>query len=149
MNNIIGIDVGQNGAAVMICENSWIDVFRFKNATETDICNFLQEHSATFRDDIFVYLEQVHSMPKQGVASCFDFGKSYGFITGCLTALQMPFELVTPQKWQKALNCQTKGDKNITKSKAQQLFPNRKWTHADADAVLIAEYGRRKQKGVL
>jgi hypothetical protein len=37
----------------------------------------------------------------------------------------------------------TKGDKNITKRKAQELFPEIKITHAIADSLLIAEYGRR------
>ena len=37
----------------------------------------------------------------------------------------------------------SKGDKNVTKSRAQELFPELKITHAIADALLIAEYGRR------
>jgi hypothetical protein len=37
----------------------------------------------------------------------------------------------------------SKGDKNVTKRRAQQLFPQLKVTHAIADALLIAEYGRR------
>jgi hypothetical protein len=41
------------------------------------------------------------------------------------------------------MSCLTKGDKNVTKSRAQELFPEVKVTHAIADALLIAEYGRR------
>jgi hypothetical protein len=36
----------------------------------------------------------------------------------------------------------TKGNKNITKQKAQELFPGIKVTHAIADALLIATYGK-------
>jgi hypothetical protein len=43
--------------------------------------------------------------------------------------------------WQKALGCLTKGDKNITKRKAQEMFPGIKVTHATADSLLIAHYG--------
>jgi len=45
--------------------------------------------------------------------------------------------------WQKALGCMTKGDKNITKRLASELFPAIKCTHTVSDALLIAEYGRR------
>lgn len=81
-------------------------------------------------------------MPKQGVASSFKFGRSYGFLIGLLTGLRIPYEFVTPQKWQKAMGCLTHGDKNISKAAAQRRWPNEKWTHATADAGLIAEYGR-------
>ena len=46
-------------------------------------------------------------------------------------------------RWQKYLGCLTKGDKNVSKAKAQELFPDLKITHAIADSLLIAEYGRR------
>jgi hypothetical protein len=39
----------------------------------------------------------------------------------------------------------TKGDKNVSKRKAQELFPQLKITHATADALLLAEFGRRAQ----
>lgn len=42
------------------------------------------------------------------------------------------------------MGCLTKGDKNISKARAQQLFPTAKITHATADALLLAEW-RRKQ----
>ncbi len=43
----------------------------------------------------------------------------------------------------KTLDCMTGGDKNVTKRKAQELFPEIKVTHAIADALLIGEYARR------
>jgi Holliday junction resolvasome RuvABC endonuclease subunit len=82
-------------------------------------------------------------MPRQGVSSTFKFGTSYGFLRGVLVALEVPFEAVTPAKWQRSMSCLTKGDKNVTKARAQELFPEVKVTHAIADALLIAEYGRR------
>ncbi len=82
-------------------------------------------------------------MPKQGVTSSFTFGKNYGFLIGLLTAIQIPFKFVTPQQWQKGMQCLTKGDKNVSKSAAQRLWPKVKVTHAIADSMLIAEYGRK------
>lgn len=91
-------------------------------------------------------LEKVHSMPGQGVASSFKFGQGFGHLEMALTAAKIPFTYVTPQKWQKELGCLTGGDKNISKARAQQLFPHIKCTHALSDALLIAEYCRRTIK---
>ena len=96
-----------------------------------------------FNHKCIAMIEKVHSMPKQGVKSSFTFGQGYGFLLGCLTALEIPFEYVTPQKWQRYLGCLSKGDKNVTKQKAQELFPHLEITHATADALLIGEYLKR------
>jgi hypothetical protein len=41
------------------------------------------------------------------------------------------------------MGCLTRGDKNVSKAKAQQLFPTMKITHAVADALLLAAYAQR------
>jgi len=51
---------------------------------------------------------------------------------------------VAPMFWQAKLECLTGGNKNISKNKAKELWPETRWTHAIADAALIAEYGRRR-----
>lgn len=144
--HIIGIDPGKNGAMAVIDTNitansGVIDVKKFSNATESEICDFFRVYAE--QKISFAYIEKVHTMPKQGIVSAFTFGKNFGFLIGCLTCLKIPFEFVSPQKWQKDLGCLSKGDKNVTKTKAQQLFPNIKCTHSDSDALLIAEFGRR------
>ena len=85
----------------------------------------------------------------QGATGTFTFAQGYGFIRGVLITIGIPFEDVTPQAWQKTLGCLTRGDKNVSKAKAQQLFPQLpRITHAIADALLIAEYGRRIRSGL-
>ena len=142
---IIGIDPGADGAATLSRPDRSIDVFRFKNKTKMDILECFEEWQTEWTDNrmCLCYLEKVHSMPGQGVSSTFKFGKGWGVLIGLLTALRIPYELVTPNKWQKYLGCQSKGDKNATKNKAQQLFPNIKIVHGNADSILIAEYGKR------
>jgi crossover junction endodeoxyribonuclease RuvC len=151
---IIGIDPGKSGAVVIMSgvEGKVFDVFEFKKFTHQDIAFMLKNYAHGVSidpmqpiEDAKAYIEKVHSMPKQGVASSFKFGYEYGVMIGMLRAIGIPFEEVTPQKWQKAMGCMTKGDKNVTKRKAQDLFgdKNRTITHATADAHLIAEYGRR------
>jgi hypothetical protein len=90
------------------------------------------------------YIEQVHSSPQMGVKSAFTFGNGFGHLEMALTAAGIPFTRVRPQVWQKELGCLTKGDKNITKRKAQELFPSIKATHATSDALLIAHYGTKQ-----
>ena len=90
------------------------------------------------------YIEAVHSSPQMGVKSAFTFGQGLGRLEMALTAAGISFERVRPQEWQKAMKCMSGGNKNVTKAKAQELFPSLKITHATADALLIAEYGRQK-----
>ncbi len=137
----LGLDPGKSGG-ISVHTDEYVNAFAFTNQTPKDICQIIR---ACSRGDCgcFAAIEKVHSMPKQGVASSFTFGKGYGFLLGCLTALEIPFEYVTPQKWQRYLGCLSKGDKNVTKQKAQELFPHLKITHATADALLIGEYLKR------
>jgi crossover junction endodeoxyribonuclease RuvC len=86
-------------------------------------------------------LERVASRPGQGAPGLFKFGTSFGELKMGLVASGVRYELVTPSVWQGKLKCRTKGDKNITKAKAQQLWPKLKITHAYADALLLAYYG--------
>jgi hypothetical protein len=37
------------------------------------------------------------------------------------------------------MKCRTGGDKNISKARAQELFPRVKVTHKNADALLLAK----------
>lgn len=138
MKTIIGIDPGKSGGIAWIAEGQTEPLAVKMPESVHELADVLRG-----LEGAKCYLEKVHAMPKQGVTSCFTFGKGLGNIEGVLAALKIPFEWVTPQKWQKALTCMSAGDKNVTKHKACELFPHTKWTHATADAALICEYGRR------
>lgn len=92
-----------------------------------------------------VTLEQVGGFigKAQTGASMFSFGRSYGELHGALTALNIPYTLLTPQAWQKALQLgNSKGMtktswKGFLKSRACEIYPGTKITLATADAVLI------------
>jgi len=149
---IIGIDPGVNGAIAWIndgkpcvekmpdtLQDLWEliqDIRRCEMATP----RFPNEHGCQ------AYLEQVHSSPQMGVKSAFTFGNGFGHLEMALTAAGIPFARIRPQVWQKELGCLTKGDKNVSKRKAQELFPSMKVTHATADALLIAKYGTQQTK---
>lgn len=140
---ILSIDPGASGGVAVHKDNKLIGYAKF--TTENDIAQFISEYPIDY-----AYLEEVHAMPGQGVTSMFNFGANVGFYRGVLLALKIPFETVRPQKWQKEMRCMTKGDKNISKARAQELYPEVKMTHALADAILIGAYGCRtcwKNKG--
>ena len=143
----LGLDPGKSGG-ISIHRGDIVEAIGFTNKTPMDIHHLIRSCKYINREDVvdvncIAMIEKVHSMPKQGVASSFTFGQGYGFLLGCLTALEIPFEYITPQKWQRYLGCLSKGDKNVTKQKAQELFPRLKSTHAIADALLIGEYLER------
>jgi len=138
---VVGIDPGKDGG-IAIASTQTIVAYKMPQ-TERDIFDLLKDEVLPDETPV-VFLEKVHSMPGQGVSSSFSFGRGYGFLRGVITALRYPLHEVTPQKWQKALGCLSRGDKNVTKGKAQQLFPQLKITHLTADALLIMEYGRRQ-----
>jgi hypothetical protein len=71
----------------------------------------------------FAVLEHAQAFPKMGVSSAFNYGRGYGAIQMALAAAGIPFDIVVPRKWQAALGCLTRGDKNVSKRRAEQLFP--------------------------
>lgn len=147
--NYIGIDPGQSGGIAILSNKN--EVIKMPS-TEKDIWEWFDFH----KNNCFAIIEKVHSMPGQGVASTFKFGKGYGGLRMALIAAGIPFDEVTPRMWQKSLGITSKAKtesktefKNRLKAKAQQLFPQIKMTLSICDALLIAEYNRRKQKGIL
>lgn len=146
---ILGIDPGLSGGLALIGYTD--DVYHDgvcstakMPETERDLWEALQDMGTIG----YAYIEKVSAMPKQGVSSTFKFGQNYGMLRGMLVALGVPFEAVAPGVWQRSLGCLSHGNKNITKAKAQELYPKLKITHATADALLIATYGlRRKEAG--
>jgi len=143
MSTIVGIDPGWSGGVAQIGGPD-PKAKGFTRMTETDIVETLEGYLC-FAD--VCYIEKVHSAPKQGVRSVFKFGHVYGLLRGVILSSRVRVREVSPQKWQRYLGCLTKGDKNVTKSMAQRLFPCLKITHATADALLIAEYGARITEG--
>jgi len=104
------------------------------------------------RTDVLAVLEHVHSMPKQGIASSFCFGEGKGMWEGILASLEISMELVSPQRWKKAIMADQGKEKSAARFKAMQLFPSMaeqlKLVKHDgrAEALLMAEYGRRLRK---
>jgi Holliday junction resolvasome RuvABC endonuclease subunit len=147
MNIYIGIDPGINGGIAVIHSNSAV-AYKMPQ-TNSDLWELILEIKEISKIEelhIKCCLEAVSSSPQMGVCSAFTFGQGFGHLEMALTAARIPYERVRPQAWQKTMGCLTKGDKNVSKRRAQELFPAIKVTHAIADALLIGEYARRAGK---
>lgn len=145
---IIGIDPGASGGIALL-DDEGAHAWKMPD-TERDTQELFEQLAGPF-GLAFAGIEKVHAMPGQGVTSMFNFGRNYGMLRGMLIANCIPFETVTPQKWQKEFSlrnskwAKTK-KKNKHKARAQELFPHIRVTHALADALLIAEFMRRIKK---
>jgi hypothetical protein len=160
MKTILGIDPGKSGGI------AWHDGERMRVEkmpdTMQDLWCLIKDigtMTSLARPTWKAYIEQVHVAPsfaesadgkknkiRMGARSAFTFGQGFGHLEMALTAAGIPFERVRPQVWQKEMKCLTGGDKNVSKARAQELFPHLKITHATADATLICEYGRRQNQ---
>ena len=156
----VGVDPGASGGLVVIGPSGV--VAEKMPATEADVWGWVSLlHLDGYLDgpppEVYAAVEKVGGYvgEAQPGSAAFKFGLSYGGVRMALTAAGVPFDDVTPQTWQKAFGLHRgKAEsktawKNRLKAKAQQLFPGVAVTLATADALLIAEYCRRKHEGRL
>lgn len=148
---VVGIDPGLSGALAMI-SNAETDAITMPLAGKEVDGNRLAWQLRAWKPDV-VFVEKVHSMPKQGVAAMFSFGQSYGTIIGVCTALGLNVQLVTPQAWKKVVLEGTNKDKDAAIAFVRRAYPDvelyatsrsKKPHDGIADAVCIAHYGRLK-----
>lgn len=149
----IGIDPGKNGGIACIGDGK-NNSEAYPYSDDVLINRLGLVCTKCSQNDVICYLEHVHAMPKQGVSSTFNFGMNFGFIQGVLRVYGIPYELVTPQKWKKEFSCTS--NKNTSIEVCKRLFPNVNLKATDkckkdhdgmAEALLIAEYGRRHYNG--
>ena len=138
----IGIDPGKTGAVGLLRDGGYVAAADWTSGPEV---------AGTLRLWLDLYpvglvaLEEVHSMPKQGVVSSFSFGASWGWWVGLLDALEAPWRLVRPQQWQPGFI----GKKASPTDKPGLLVARRLWPeaplklakhHNRADALLIGRW---------
>lgn len=83
-------------------------------------------------------------MPNQGIVSSGRYMASYGFLRGLCVGNGIPYHLIQPQTWKKAMMPDMGKDKGASIQKVSQLYPELSLTrvkdHGIADAILIARY---------
>lgn len=163
----LGCDPGLNGSFGIIdgshvygapIPTFWVTMKSGKRRQKYDwpaILEFLQ-----VRKDAIVTIEKQFPMPIQGVTSQFTIGLGYGAVRGMLCGLDITTKTVSAKTWQKEFF--TRDKEKTTKEQALEvvkvlyphvdLFASERSTKPSdgiVDSILIAEYGRRKEIGVL
>lgn len=143
---VLGIDPGISGALAFFNEDIPDRVEAFDLPVVAGVIDgrnlalLIKRHAPTK-----VIIEDVHSMPKQGVASTFKFGRAFGTAIGIVEGLGIPVTYVSPAKWKRHFNLDSDGEKS--RRMALNTFPQtaslfaRKKDHNRAEAALIALYG--------
>jgi hypothetical protein len=143
---IVGIDPGASGAlAFLFAGNRETVSAHDMPLVDGKVC------AATLADQLRVmkpdvaFIEYVASRPKQGVASAFNFGVSFGVAKGVVLALGVPLHIVTPGIWKRHFSLNSEKEKS--RALALQTWPSRadlfkrKKDENRAEAALIALYG--------
>jgi len=171
----VGIDPGKTGAAAVIEVDEAgkitllgiIDIEFNKTKGLAELRDFFQSiEELANRNLKFVrfFIEEVHSMPRDGVASSFNFGKLFGSLLGYMEALGVKYKTMTPVAWRNVIKEEVPDfgsvkDRNKKKEEslgaAKQILEKyggedmlflfkRKKDHNRADAFLIAVAGAKK-----
>ena len=146
----MGIDPGlKGGIAVMGQDGSVVHVEKMP-VIKADGSSVIDFHTlgriVKTHKPMFICVEKVHAMPKQGVSSVFTFGMGFGGILGIAAALGVPLVNVRPLAWQKVVLAGL--DKDLGKARSilhcKQRYPQIEPAHKHdgiADALCIAEWG--------
>lgn len=157
---ILGVDPGAFGALafldtesreLVVIDMPAVKVKRGPRAvTQVDAKGLAAAVRLHVTPDTHAIIERVHSMPGQGVASTFSFGRAAGIVEGVLAGFDIPFSLIPPQTWTKAMRLF--GGKDGSRERAIELFPEqahlfaRKKDDGRADATLIACYAAEREE---
>ncbi len=166
----IGIDNGAKGAIVAINEKHEavfyapmpvvdVGVMRkgkrgVKNILDMraviDMFISMKEVASCGDGSIFAVLEHAQVFPGEGRSTAFTAGRGYGALEMALVALEIPYEIVRPRKWQSAVLSGVEGADTKARSviKCRRMFPQidltpgrrRKPMDGIADAANMALY---------
>lgn len=152
----IGVDPGVSGGlAVLLEDGTVLDTVPVGNHDLHQLWRWTQHYADPARCRATAVLEQVGGyVGREATARgsrMFSFGASFGRMEGLLVASGIPFVRVAPGTWQKGVGCPPRERglrhdqwKGVLWDYARSLFPKNKFPKATADAVLIAEYLRRR-----
>jgi hypothetical protein len=178
MKYFFGIDPGKKGGIVLLNKDGKFFGYHFIPKTKDNEIDIKKLNDIfklkTFKDS-YITIEKVHAIFGSAAKATFDFGKTVGIKETILIVNNLQHDYVAPKDWQKVMfegiepiykSSKKKGRGTLeTKLMAieayKKLFPsvdlyiteegNKSKNVHDGicDALLIAEYGRRKYLGLL
>jgi len=165
----VGIDAGKQGAiAVLSSIGGLINVQDMPLSPTHNVCTvgiYRSLLDVGKSDQMFICLEECRYTPKMqrdpddrsniSVMSAFAFGRNYQSCLSTMEILGCPHLLVRPEVWKAEFFLFGKGKSGSIEA-CLRLHPGiedllrgkkGKWLDGRAEAILIAEYGRRKYGG--
>lgn len=149
----LGIDPGAKGAVAIVSEVKITIIDCPSTIAEmADIIRDLKPNSFT---DYKAIIEKVHPFYKSSAKSAFTFGMNFAAWQMALACFHIPYEFVTPRKWQAVMFDSAKkldDTKQQSFERATRLFPNLgielktprgKILDGRCDSLLLATYLRR------
>jgi crossover junction endodeoxyribonuclease RuvC len=157
--NILGIDPGKDGAAVLLRDGSHVHAVLSSEllcgqsweASHSEVTRWFRLLHTTWGLDLVV-LERLGGRPGEGATSARTMGIGWGLWLGAASALGVPVIVPTPQRWQREILADLPGDtkaRSVAWCRAHlpglDLTPGRRRVPHDglADAACLAVYGRR------
>jgi hypothetical protein len=152
----LGIDSGLSGACALVSERGrvyWVEnIPTMRTGTKSDydwgaLAGILRQNDHNIA---LAMTETIQPFPGIGRVACVKMGLGMGGVLGILTVLNIPYELVHPQRWQRALLQGRARGKQANLLAARRLYPKDRaliTTDGQADAVLLATYARQRFHG--
>lgn len=152
---IVGIDPGLSGAVAFLHNGDLLSVDDLPLVEVQHGKSSRKELSSALLHDMLVHteirigkaiVEDVNAFG-MGRTSAYRFGKNVGQIEAVLACCGIRTEMVTPQRWKKAMGLGA--DKALSRAMAIKKWPMQSHLFARvkddgrAEAALLAEYGRR------
>lgn len=150
MKTILGVDIGMNGCLSfydgqeLLCYP--MPTYKVTGGNELDIlrvADIIRTNAPTE-----AYIEKAMLMPVNGKKAYQKLGEAEGAFKGILCGLKIPYTIIRPQEWKKAMSCPA--DKDAARMRASQLLPqfahnwDKKKDDGVAEASLIALFGFNK-----
>ena len=149
---IMGIDPGFSGALAVLDDDLNLEfvmdmpIIMVGKKRELDESKLSTIFSRWRLRPMTIGIEKSQTMPNQGIVSSGRYMASYGFLRGLCMGNGLPYHLIRPQSWKKAMMPDMGKDKGASIQKVTQLYPELRLTrvkdHGIADAILIARYLR-------
>lgn len=147
---VLGVDPGvRGGIALLDAKGELVSVVGLDpSMTDKEVVDAVTVMACGLRamGSRTCFMEKVGYMRGDGGKGAFTFGKIVGLLRGALLANEIEIESVYPATWMAHMNCMTGGNKNVSKTLAQRLFPGLKVGHKEADALLIATHAHRTMR---
>lgn len=99
---VIGIDPGRTGGVALVAVDEPGKAFVVAMPdSDADLAQLLKKLRGSLSISM-AYVEQAQPRPNQGVVSMFTYGRHFGAVLQTLIMLDVGYELVPPQSWQRA-----------------------------------------------